>query len=182
MKKAAIAGKGTYQFIQDGEANMNAKVIASLSRAVKPALAGLQARFTGGEKALLLQGPSSLPNVFHGQPFVMSAILSKERKKEGAFVIEGAETKNGKKVKFELNLGEAVVVPEGEELFKLCARLALNEMEGAEKKDSKKMTKVSTDYGVLCSETSLVAVERLKTKVEGEAKPIIIPIAITKDT
>ena len=44
------------------------------------------------------------------------------------------------------------------------------------------MTKVSTDYGVLCSETSLVAVERLKTKVEGEAKPIIIPIAITKDS
>ena len=55
-------------------------------------------------------------------------------------------------------------------------------MEGAEKKDEKKMTQVSTDYGVLCSETSLVAVERLKEKVEGEAKPVVIPIAITKDS
>ena len=126
VKKAAIAGKGTYQFIQDGEANMNAKVIASLSKAVKPALAGLQARFTGGDKSLLLQGPSSLPNVFHGQPFVMTAILSKERKKDGWFVIEGVETQKGKKVKFEMKMEEAVVVPEGEELFKLCARLALN--------------------------------------------------------
>lgn len=44
------------------------------------------------------------------------------------------------------------------------------------------MTHVSTEYGVLCSETSLVAVERLKDKVEGEAKPIVIPIAITKDS
>ena len=55
-------------------------------------------------------------------------------------------------------------------------------MEGAEKKDEKKMTQVSTDYGVLCSETSYVAVERLKEKVEGEAKPVVIPIAITKDS
>ena len=55
-------------------------------------------------------------------------------------------------------------------------------MEGAEKKDEKKMTQVSTEYGVLCSETSLVAVERLKEKVEGEAKPVVITIAITKDS
>ena len=55
VKKAAIAGKGSYQFIQDGETNMNAKVIASLSRAVKPALAGLQAHFTGG--GVVVTGP-----------------------------------------------------------------------------------------------------------------------------
>ena len=81
VKKAAIAGKGTYQFIQDGETNMNAKVIASLSRAVKPALAGLQARFSGGDLALM--GPQSLANVFHGQAFVMSAILKKPTVEEG---------------------------------------------------------------------------------------------------
>ena len=44
------------------------------------------------------------------------------------------------------------------------------------------MTQISTDYGVLCSETTLVAVEKLKEKVEGEAKAVIIPIAITKDS
>ena len=126
VKKAAIAGKGTYQFIQDGETNMNAKVISSLSRAVKPALTGLQARFTGGDDILLLQGPSSLPSVLHGQPFVMTAILSKEKMKEGSLVIEGVETQNGKRVKFEMKMEEAVVVGEGEELFKLSARLALN--------------------------------------------------------
>ena len=91
---------------------MNAKVIASLSRAVKPALAGLQAHFTGG--GVVVTGPQSLPNVFHGQAFVMSAILKKDRKKEGQFVIEGTETKKGAKVKFEMKMGEGVVVPEGE--------------------------------------------------------------------
>ena len=105
---------------------MNVKVIASLSRAVKPALTGLKAHFTSGDEQLLLQGPSSLPNVFHGQPFVMTAILSQERKKDGWFVIEGVETQKGKKVKFEMKMEEAVVVPEGEELFKLCAHLSLN--------------------------------------------------------
>ena len=75
---------------------------------------------------MLLQGPSSLPNVLHGQPFVMTAILSKEKMKEGSLVIEGVETQNGKRVKFEMKMEEAVVVGEGEELFKLSARLALN--------------------------------------------------------
>ena len=54
-------------------------------------------------------------------------------------------------------------------------------MESADKKEEKKMTCISTDYGVLCSETTLVAVEKLKEKVEGEAKPVIIPIAIAKE-
>ena len=43
------------------------------------------------------------------------------------------------------------------------------------------MTCISTEYGVLCSETTLVAVEKLKEKVEGEAKPVVIPIAIAKE-
>ena len=54
-------------------------------------------------------------------------------------------------------------------------------MESTDLKEAKKMTQISTDYGVLCSETTLVAVEKLKEKVEGEAKPVIIPIAVTKD-
>ena len=41
-------------------------------------------------------------------------------------MIEGTETKKGTKVKFQMKMGEGVAVPEGEELFKLCARLALN--------------------------------------------------------
>ena len=55
-------------------------------------------------------------------------------------------------------------------------------MESAGLKEAKKMTQISSDYGVLCSETTLVAVEKLKEKVEGEAKAVIIPIAITKDS
>ena len=38
VKGAAIAGKGTYQFIADNDKSMNEKVIYSLSQAVKPAL------------------------------------------------------------------------------------------------------------------------------------------------
>ena len=62
VKKTAIAGKGSYQFINDGETNMNAKVIASLNRAVKPAFADLKAHFG---KHGLVQGPSTIPMVFH---------------------------------------------------------------------------------------------------------------------
>ncbi len=71
---------------------------------------------------------------------------------------------------------------EGEELFKISTRVGLKEMEGAEKKETKRMVGLSTKYGVLCSETTLVAVEKLKEKAEGEAKPVTIPIAITKDS
>lgn len=112
----------------------------------------------------------------------MTAILKKERKKEGTMIIEGVETKKRERVKFELNLGEAVAVPEGEELFKLSARLGLSEMEGEEKRGLLRMREVSLKYGVLCSETSWVAIERLKTKVEGEAKPVLIPISLSKDS
>lgn len=55
-------------------------------------------------------------------------------------------------------------------------------MEGADKKDKAKMAEISLKYRVLCSETSFMAVEKLKTKVEGEMKPMVIPIAITKDS
>ena len=49
-------------------------------------------------------------------------------------------------------------------------------MEGAEKKDEDKMTQISIDYGVLCSETSLVAVERVKEKVKRRHKALLTQI------
>ena len=74
-------------------------------------------------------------------------------------------------------------LPEGEQLFKMCARLYLSEIESEAKKDTKKRLKeVSLQYGVLASQTSFVAVQKLKAKASGEVKPVVIPIAITKDT
>ena len=47
VKRVALAGKGTYHFINEKETNMNAKVIASLSQAVKPALTNIQVESEG---------------------------------------------------------------------------------------------------------------------------------------
>ena len=92
VKKAALAGKGSYQFTNDGETNMNGKVIASLTRAVKPALSGLTADFGEG---LLLQGPHTLPIVFHDQPFALLGVL--KAGSAGMLRLEGVETQKGAK-------------------------------------------------------------------------------------
>lgn len=54
---------------------MNSKVIASLSKAVKPGLTN----FKVISEDVYLQGPSNLPNVFHNEPFLVSAIFKKRK-------------------------------------------------------------------------------------------------------
>ena len=39
------------------------------------------------------------------------------------------------------------------------------------------MVNISKEYRVLCAHTALIAVEKLKEKVEGEAKEVVVPIA-----
>ena len=65
VKQAAIAGKGTYQFISDGEQNMNSKVIESLSKAVKPALVDFKIKWPNS-KDVIINGVERIGNVFHG--------------------------------------------------------------------------------------------------------------------
>lgn len=105
VRRTAIAGQGSFQFVDDYETEgLNAKVIASLAAACKPALAELEAHFPIPP---MLQGPPTLPVVFHDQPFVMTAILPAEIiTKGGRLAIEGVETQSGKKIKFELGLGD----------------------------------------------------------------------------
>ncbi len=70
VKGAAIAGKGTYQFIASTTDHMNAKVISSLSHAVRPALVDLRAVWPAPPA---LQGP--LSSVFHAERCVLRAVL-----------------------------------------------------------------------------------------------------------
>lgn len=88
VKRAALAGNGSYQFIVNKEDNMNAKVVKSLSKAVKPALSGLRAEWTASMD-ILLQGREKLHNVFHYEPFTMGAIIKTGEKKEGELTITG---------------------------------------------------------------------------------------------
>ena len=73
VKGAAIAGKGTYQFVEDSNDNMNTKVILSLTKAVRPALVDLQVEWPQKPQ---LEGAFS--SVFHGEKCLLRAILPKE--------------------------------------------------------------------------------------------------------
>ena len=42
------------------------------------------------------------------------------------------------------------------------------------------MKEVSLKYKVLSSETALLAVEKLSKAAEGEVKPVVIPVKISK--
>ena len=166
VKGAAIAGKGTYQFVEDSTDNMNTKVILSLTKAVRPALVDLSLQWP---RSPLLEGAHS--SVFHGEKCVLRAVLPKEGG-AGESVLRCIDTASQEKKEFKLKLEEAVHLPAGEELFQLCARSALLKMEMEGEKE--KMESVSLKYKVVSSETALLAVEKLKTDVEGEVKPFII--------
>lgn len=53
VKRAALAGNGSYQFIVNKADNMNAKVVKSLSKAVKPGFSALKAEWTTSLNILL---------------------------------------------------------------------------------------------------------------------------------
>ena len=67
----------------------------------------------------------------------MHNILKGEFKK-GNLEIHCSETQSQKSKIFNLNLNNAVYVPKGDnELFKMCARIAINDMKYRDKKDKK---------------------------------------------
>ena len=169
VKGAAIAGKGTYQFVQDSNDNMNTKVILSLTKAVRPALVDLQVEWP---LKPLLEG--ALSSVFHGEKCLLRAILPKGG--AGEAVLSCIDTQSQEKKEFCLKLGEGVRLPNGEELFQICARSAVLGMEG----EKEKIENASLKYKVVSSETALLAVEKLKQAVEGEVKHVTIPVKISK--
>lgn len=54
---------------------MNAKVISSLSQALKPALVNIKTEWSDNG-AVVFQGPHSIANTFHNEPLVFGAILA----------------------------------------------------------------------------------------------------------
>ena len=165
MEGAARAGKGACEIIGDGEVNMSEKVISSLSKAALPALTNLKHSWSA-PGAVLLDSSHSLATTFHNEPLVFSAVL-----KEGTpslplptLMIACVETQSRKKLEFVVNLAEAQELPQqGEELFKMAARMKLREKE----LDPSEGERLSKKYQVLSAFTSMVAVEKLRNTLHG---------------
>ncbi len=67
-------------------------------------------------------------------------------------------------------------LPEGETLYHLCAREAINELERVPS-DLKRIARISKEYGVLSSQTAYVAVQKLKHKITN-AQEVVVPISV----
>ena len=78
---------------------------------------------------MLVQGPNSIANTFHNEPLVLGAILSeKVAPKDLKLAIRCTETKARQELNFALCMGDAVLLPEGNELFALSAKARIYEL------------------------------------------------------
>ena len=80
-------------------------------------------------------------------------------------------------VKFEIDLAEAVEMEYGNELFSLCTKWAINELELENPRDQEKILKLSVEYQVLSAETAFLAIEKTTTAVqEAEMKTLTLEL------
>ena len=79
--------------------------------------------------------------------------------------LKGIETVKMEEVKFEIDLAEAVEMEYGNELFSLCTKWAINELELENPRDQEKILKLSVEYQVLSAETAFLAIEKTTTAV-----------------
>ena len=83
----------------------------------------------------------------------------------GKVELKGIETVKMEEVKFEIDLAEAVEMEYGNELFSLCTKWAINELELENPRDQEKILKLSVEYQVLSAETAFLAIEKTTTAV-----------------
>ena len=162
VKKLAIAGKGSYHLMENVGATLKERVHLALERAKEPAFSNLSVNWPS--KAIL-QGPKNEQTVFNHQPFCQFGIVEDQFTEGGKVELKGVETVKMEEVKFEIDLAEAVEMEYGNELFSLCTKWAINELELETPRDQEKILQLSVEYQVLSAETAFLAIEKTTTAV-----------------
>lgn len=162
MKKLAIAGKGSYHLMENADTTLKERVHLALERAKEPALSNLAVKWPS---ETLLQGPKTEQIVFNHQPFCQFGIVKDELTDGAKVLLNGIETVKMNDVNFEIDVSDAIEMEMGNELFSLCTKWAINELELETPRDQEKILKLSVEYQVLSAETAFLAIEKTTTAV-----------------
>lgn len=177
---------GEAEFIHPGE-RIEEKVLRQFSRIASPALTDLSLDW-GGLK--VEQAPASLPPVFAGGTFRVLARLGKSAASCAGRTVRLSGTAGSGPVEWTATVAEA---GDGGAIPGLWARERIRDLEAGfgvaagsrQKRGSaagkRAIVALSKEYGVLCSETSFVAVEERPEaeRTDGEVELRRVPVMVT---
>ncbi len=87
-------------------------------------------------------------------------MLEDELDSDAHVALAAIETVKMESVTFDMAVADALELEYGNELFTLCAKWAINELELEPNPDKAKILQISLDYQVLSSQTAFLAIER----------------------
>jgi hypothetical protein len=173
VKEIAKNGNGSSTIVNDGDSDLNEKVIRALSIASKPAFINIKLDWGANENAVIFKAPGNLkiPNIYEEEPFHVYAILSKNDLQNDELQITFYDTNVQKKRTMKVNIDpHAIKTNDG--LFHLAARQYI---EGQEK-GSKEILDASVKYSVLSDQVALFGKIKNYGKSGEEMELINIPV------
>jgi hypothetical protein len=166
MTRAAELGRGTFTHI-GSDAQVLERMTALFAKLEKPVMIGLKAEWPSATRTEIW--PDPLPDLYAGEPVVLSAKVSSMN---GEMHFSG--TFDGKPWTAALRLSDAI---EGAGVAKLWARSKIGALEaklyspmGALGADqvAKQIEAVALEHHLVSSETSLVAIDKSKSRPDGQ--------------
>ncbi|MGA7458151.1 MAG: marine proteobacterial sortase target protein [Methyloceanibacter sp.] len=164
MTRAAELGRGTFTQI-GSDAQLLERMSALFAKLEKPVMMGLKAEWPAGTS--VEAWPDPLPDLYAGEPVVLSAKLAS---RQGELHLAG--TFDGKPWTATLKLEDAV---QGAGIAKLWARnkIASLEAKGFTGSDpgafDKEIEGVALEHHLVSSQTSLIAVDKTKSRPDGQS-------------
>ena len=164
MRRAAELGRGTFTEI-GSEDQVLTRMSALFAKLEKPVMVGLKATWPDG--ATVETWPDPLPDLYAGEPVVLSAKVSSL---SGELHFSG--TFDGKPWTAALRISDAI---DGTGVAKLWARSKIAALEAKAYTDpsakdlDKAIETVALEHHLVSSQTSLVAIDKVKSRPDGEA-------------
>lgn len=163
MRRAAELGRGTFTEIGSEEQVLE-RMSALFTKLEKPVMVGLKAEWPAGTSVEVW--PDPLPDLYAGEPVVLSA---KASSMNGELHLSG--TFDGKPWTAALNIADAI---EGAGVAKLWARSKIASLEAKLFTDptatgiDKAIETVALAHHLVSSQTSLVAIDKTKSRPDGQ--------------
>ncbi len=163
MQRASELGRGTFTQIGSGDQVLE-RMSTLFTKLEKPVMVGLKASWPEG--TTVETWPDPLPDLYAGEPVVLSAKVSSLN---GELHLSG--TFDGKPWTAALRISDAV---EGLGVAKLWARSKIAALEAKSYTDpdakgiDKAVETVALEHHLVSSQTSLVAIDTLKSRPDGE--------------
>jgi Ca-activated chloride channel homolog len=175
LEELAAIGRGTVQVVRPDEDT--AAAVASFTRRIaRPVLTDVMISWGGLDVQSVV--PAAIPDLFVGQPLVVSARFGKPGR--GTVVVTA--TSGGRPVRFEL----AVELPEKAERPAVAsvwarariAELSRQQLRGEKDAIRKEITDLALSHHLMTAYTAFVAVDGSKVTKEGKVTTVAVPVHV----